>query len=167
MRNQPVPLRRDREAGVLGGVCAGLGSRLGIDPLIMRLVFVAGTAAWGLGLVVYMLCWALIPAEGGARWSAPRVPGSRESWQVASGIGLLMLSLLLLFREWGFWIGDALVWPVVLAAAGGALLWRELTSTSQPAPPAAPGRRAPLAGGTSTIGRAALGAALILSLIHI
>ena len=161
VRNQPAPLRRDREAGVIGGVCAGLGRRLGIDPLILRLVFVAGSAAWGLGLLAYMVAWALIPAEGAARWSAPRVPGSRESWQVAGGIGLLMLSLLLLFREWGFWIGDALVWPVVLASAGGALLWRELTSPSQPAP-AAPGRRAVRAGGTSTIGRAALGAALIV-----
>ena len=160
VRNQPAPLRRDREAGVLGGVCAGLGSRLGIDPLILRVVFIAAAAAGGVGLAVYLLAWALIPAEGPARWTAPSVPGSRESWQVASGIGLLVLSLLLLFREWGFWIGDALVWPVVLAAAGGALLWRESTSTAQPVP--APGRRTRRAGGTSTIGRAALGAALVV-----
>ena len=44
---QPAPLRRDRSAGVLGGVCAGLGRRLGIDPLILRIGFVvaAGRAA--------------------------------------------------------------------------------------------------------------------------
>ena len=38
---------------------------------------------------------------------------------VAGGMGLLVLALLLLFRQWGLWIGDGLVWPVVLAAAGG------------------------------------------------
>lgn len=161
VRNQPAPLRRDRERGVFGGVCAGLGQRLGIDPLILRVGFIAGAAAGGVGLAIYMLAWALIPGHGEARWSAPTVPGSRESWQVASGIGLLVLSVLLLFREWGFWIGDALVWPVVLAAAGGALLWRESTSTPQLVSPTL-GRRAVRAGGTSTIGRVSLGAALVI-----
>jgi phage shock protein PspC (stress-responsive transcriptional regulator)/anti-sigma regulatory factor (Ser/Thr protein kinase) len=161
VRNQPATLRRDREGGVFGGVCAGLGRRLGIDPLIFRVGFIAGAAAGGVGLALYMLAWALIPGEGEARWTAPTVPGSRESWQVGSGIGLIVLAVLLLFREWGFWIGDALVWPVVLAAAGGSLLWRESTSTPQLASPA-PGRRAVRTGGSSTIGRAALGAALVV-----
>ncbi|HYM59098.1 MAG TPA: PspC domain-containing protein [Solirubrobacteraceae bacterium] len=156
--NQPAPLRRDREGGVLGGVCSGLGLRLGVDPLVLRVVFIAASAAGGVGLVAYLLAWALIPAEGPARWSAPRVPGSRESWQVASGIGLIVLSVLLLFREWGLWIGDALVWPVVLAVAGGALLWRE--STSAPRAPAH-GTRALRVGGNA-LGRAALGAALVV-----
>ena len=38
---QPAPLRRDRARGVLGGVCAGIGQRLGIDPLILRIGFVS------------------------------------------------------------------------------------------------------------------------------
>ena len=45
------PLRRDREGAVLGGVCAGLGRRLGIDPLVLRVVFIAASAAGGLGVI--------------------------------------------------------------------------------------------------------------------
>src|SRR3954451_14866743 len=164
----PPPLRRDRGDAVIGGVCAGLGRRLGIDPIVLRVVFIVATAAGGLGLVAYGLAWALLPAEGDSRAPALRVPGSRDSWSVASGIGMLMFAILLLFRERGLWVGDALVWPVVLAASGGALIWRQLASAAQPAPgrPAQPSpqpaeierRRA----GKSALGRAALGVGLVV-----
>ena len=48
----------------------------------------------------YLLAWALLPAVGDARDAAARA-GSRDSWSVAIGIGLLMLALLLLFRGGG------------------------------------------------------------------
>ena len=147
--SQPPPLRRDREGAVLGGVCAGLGRRLGIDPIVLRVVFIAATAAGGVGVLLYALAWILVPAEGESRATGlriPRVPGGRDSWSVAGGMGLLVLALLLLFRQWGLWIGDGLVWPVVLAAAGGALIWRQSANAADPAPAAeAP---APPGGGT-------------------
>jgi signal transduction histidine kinase/phage shock protein PspC (stress-responsive transcriptional regulator) len=154
----PPPLRRDREDAVLGGVCAGFGRRLGIDPIVLRVVFIAASAAGGLGVIAYGLAWALMPAEGASRVPALRVPGGPDSWSVATGIGMLMLAVLLLFREWGLWVGDALVWPVVLAAAGGALIWRQSANAADPAPARAERRRA----GGSALGRAALGVALVV-----
>src|SRR4051794_9324501 len=118
--SQPPPLRRDREGAVLGGVCTALGRRLGLDPIVLRVVFIAATAAGGLGVVLYVLLWAALPAEGESRAAGLRVPGGRDSWAVAAGMAMLVLALLLLFRQWGLWVGDALVWPVVLASAGGA-----------------------------------------------
>ena len=154
----PPPLRRDREDAVLGGVCAGFGRRLGIDPIVLRVVFIAAAAAGGLGVIAYGLAWALMPAEGASRVPALRVPGGPDSWSVATGIGMLMLAVLLLFREWGLWVGDALVWPVVLAAAGGALIWRQSATAADPAPARAEPRRS----GGSALGRAALGVALVV-----
>src|SRR5215203_4377973 len=157
----PPPLRRDRGDAIVGGVCAGLGRRLGIDPIVLRIVFIAATAAGGLGLFAYLLAWALLPALGASRANALRVPGSRDSWSVASGIGLLMLAILMLFREWGLWIGDGLVWPVVLGAGGAALIWRQSARAADPAP--APTDRAePGRSGGSALGRAALGVALVV-----
>src|SRR4051794_5829827 len=118
--SHPSPLRRDREGAVIGGVCGGLGQRLGIDPIVLRVVFIAASAAGGLGVVLYGLLWAALPAEGESRAAGLRVPGGRDSWSVAAGMAMLVLALLLLFRQWGLWVGDALVWPVVLASAGGA-----------------------------------------------
>ncbi len=156
----PPPLRRDRGDAVIGGVCAGLGRRLGIDPIVLRVVFIAATAAGGLGLIAYGLAWALLPAEGDSRAPALRVPGSRDSWSVATGIGMLMFAVLLLFRQWGLWVGDALVWPFVLAAAGGALIWRQSASEAQPAPAAAEVERR--REGNSALVRAALGVGLVV-----
>jgi signal transduction histidine kinase/phage shock protein PspC (stress-responsive transcriptional regulator) len=123
---QPAPLRRDRSHGVLGGVCAGLGRRLGMDPLILRVGFVVGAGAGGTGVLLYAICWALMPAaEGEGRPLMARAIGRRESWMVASGLVLLVLAVLLLFRAWGVWVGDAVVWPLILATGGGALIWRQ------------------------------------------
>src|SRR5215203_2652265 len=94
----PPPLRRDRGDAVIGGVCAGLGRRLGVDPIVLRVVFIAATAAGGVGLVLYAIGWAVLPAEGASRLTGlrvPRVPGGRDSLSVAAGIGLLVLALLL------------------------------------------------------------------------
>jgi signal transduction histidine kinase len=60
----------------------------------------------------------------------------RGSWRIAAGAGFLALSVLLVFRELGIWWTDALIWPLVLAAFGVALLWG-LTRT-EPEPAAAP-----------------------------
>ena len=41
------PLRRDRERGLIAGVCAGVARHVGIDPLIVRVAFVAAATAGG------------------------------------------------------------------------------------------------------------------------
>ncbi|HVL97298.1 MAG TPA: PspC domain-containing protein [Solirubrobacteraceae bacterium] len=163
------PVQRDPAAGVVGGVCAGLAPRLGLDPLLLRVVFVVGATAGGAGLVLYLLLWALLPAGEGAM-RLPRLRGA-GGVQVAAGIGLLVLSLLLLFRAWGLWVGDALVWPLTLVASGAALLWRQSQKPGQPAAtaedaPARPRERPAVSLtdrlGAAARGRAALGAALVV-----
>ena len=173
---QPAPLRRDRSGGVLGGVCAGLGRRLGVDPLILRVGFVIAACVGGAGAIGYAICWALLPAarDAGTRGTLlARTVGRRESWMVASGLVLLMLAALLLFRAWGVWVGDAVVWPLVLATGGGALIWRQSQGPAvvTPPPPAGGDDRQAGAGARPrrllrlarpSLGIVALGAALIV-----
>jgi signal transduction histidine kinase/phage shock protein PspC (stress-responsive transcriptional regulator) len=169
---QPAPLRRDRAHGVIGGVCAGLGRRLGIDPLILRIGFVVAAGAGGLGVILYALAWALLPAgDGDGRALMARAAGRREGWMVASGLVLLMLAVLLLFRAWGLWVGDAIVWPLILATGGGALIWRQSQGATVVDAPAR--ERARPGGGVGrprrvlrlarpSLGIVALGAALVV-----
>jgi phage shock protein PspC (stress-responsive transcriptional regulator) len=111
---------------LVAGVLAGLGARMGVDPVILRVAFViAAIASGGLALLGYLVAWAALPTADGrapvARFG--RVPRVRGDWRVAVGVGLLTLSVLLAFRELGIWWSDPLVWPLVLAAFGAALLW--------------------------------------------
>ena len=150
------PLRRDPQRRILGGVCAGLAERLGVDPLVVRLAFLAAALAGGLGVPLYALAWIAIPAgEGDA--ASPRAPVGRGSAEIALGVALLTLSLLLAFRALGIWFSDALVWPLVLVAAGGALLWRQSTRHAKPAAPELVAERA------ATVSRTGLGVALVIA----
>ena len=54
-------LYRSRTDKMLGGVCAGLGELLDIDPTIVRLVFVLLTIWGGAGAVVYLVLWLIAP----------------------------------------------------------------------------------------------------------
>jgi signal transduction histidine kinase len=127
-----LPLERDPEHGYLGGVCSGFAARLGIDPLLIRLGFVATLFAGGAGIPLYVIAWMLIPAEGPEKLIVSRLLDRRDAWLVAGGIGCLVLALMLLLREWGLWFSGNIAWPAAIVAAGGALIWRQ--SQTAPAP---------------------------------
>jgi signal transduction histidine kinase len=128
-------LRRDPQGRVLGGVCAGLARQLDVDPLLVRVAFIAASLAGGLGFVLYALAWLAIPLGETSAQDAPRrARTGRGSVEVALGVGLLLLSVLLAFRELDIWFSDALVWPLVLVASGAALLWRQSVTSAEPRP---------------------------------
>ena len=58
-------LVRPRDGRMIAGVCAGIGEYLGIDANIIRLVFAVLTIfSVGLGALVYLVAWAVVPEEG-------------------------------------------------------------------------------------------------------
>jgi phage shock protein C len=62
-------LMRSRTEVIVSGVCGGLGEYFGIDPVIVRLIFVLVTLTSGLGIIVYPVLWMVMPrapAPGGA-----------------------------------------------------------------------------------------------------
>ena len=58
-------LYRPREGRVVAGVCAGLAAYFGVDPTLVRLAFALVTAFGGLGVLIYLCAWVVIPEEGG------------------------------------------------------------------------------------------------------
>jgi phage shock protein C len=65
-------LYRSKKDMMLGGVCAGIGEHLDVDPTVIRLVWVVLTAiSMGTGILVYILAWIIIPEEDTAGATPP------------------------------------------------------------------------------------------------
>ncbi len=120
-----------------------MARRLSLDRgLVRAIAVVIAVATTGVAVVVYLCAWAAIPAgpdrdDGSSRRRRRRT----GSWRLATGLSLLALSALLVFRQLDLWWSDALVWPVVLATFGVALLWN--LSRAEPKPEPEPERRPP------------------------
>ncbi|MDP9243167.1 MAG: PspC domain-containing protein [Actinomycetota bacterium] len=115
--HRPRLVARSSRDRVLTGVAGGIGERLGVDPTVVRLGFVALSLAAGIGVVLYLMAWLLSSAP-----TAPSAPPHTSARQAAA-LGLIGLGVLVLLRQTGLWFGDRFVWPVVLVAAGSAVIW--------------------------------------------
>ncbi len=57
-------LVRSTDRAIIGGVCAGVGRRLGLTPWVTRLLFLVTLFALpGSQILVYPLLWFLMPSE--------------------------------------------------------------------------------------------------------
>lgn len=81
---------RDANSKVLGGVASGIANFIGIDPVIIRILFVLlSFSSFGLVSLAYILLWIFIPAkelEGYKGRRFYRNPDDRVVAGVASGI---------------------------------------------------------------------------------
>jgi phage shock protein PspC (stress-responsive transcriptional regulator) len=92
-------IRRSRADRKVAGVAGGLGRHLDIDPVILRVAFVVLTFFGGVGLLLYVALWLLLP-EDGSDWATIKL--DRRSRSVALiVIGAFALVLLLSHGWWG------------------------------------------------------------------
>ena len=68
-------LVRPQEGRLLGGVCAGLGRRFGLDPWLARVLFVLVLLIIpGSQILIYPILWILMPSEAPAAAASPFPP---------------------------------------------------------------------------------------------
>ncbi len=56
-------LTRPRDGRMIAGVCAGIGRRFGVSANVVRLIFVLSCLLPGPQILIYLICWLVIPAE--------------------------------------------------------------------------------------------------------
>jgi phage shock protein PspC (stress-responsive transcriptional regulator) len=126
----PSP-RLERPAGTpLAGVCAALARTTGTDAVLWRVGAVVLALFHGLGLVLYLLGYVLIPEEGAGQSLAQRLvhgPDRRLRGGQVLLLGLLLLGLVVLQDS------DAVVVLLVL----GGLFWLWWHSRGRTSPAAA------------------------------
>jgi signal transduction histidine kinase len=112
-------LRRPLDRALLGGVCAGLAERMGVEPVVVRLVMVMAATVGGIGVAIYALAWALIPVAEESK----RLRRRQGAWREAGLVVLAVAGLFAAVHLAGSRLGEGL-WPLVLGMCGMALLWR-------------------------------------------
>ena len=161
-------LRRRVNDRVIGGVAGGLGDYFNVDPLLFRIGFVGLMIFGGAGLVLYLIGWLLLPAEGS---DASMLEGLLRRFALTPRrIGWIALAVLvfLLFSSatnngWSYSLREGplgipgAAWALGVMVAGVLLLRRgetpraaaatgaDTTALRAPAVRAAPRPRSPLA----------------------
>jgi len=155
-------LYRSRVDRVIAGVCGGLGEYFGIDPVVVRLIFVLLTLGHGFGLLIYIVLAIAIPENpdqkatrtdpgekmkefaGGIKERAQAAADEFKSdrpdrgFNVRRLIGFIFiivgaLALANVFFPFGL-LNWQIVWPLILIAAGALILLqgRNYLTSSRP-----------------------------------
>ncbi|MFH1786490.1 MAG: PspC domain-containing protein [archaeon] len=68
-RKQIKRLYRSGEDKLVAGVCGGLGEYLEMDPTLIRIAWAVAILVGGIGLLLYLVCWLVVPKNPKHAWN--------------------------------------------------------------------------------------------------
>jgi phage shock protein C len=122
MASRPRNLVRSFDDRIFAGVCGGLASYLGVDPVWVRLAFVLAVLFWGLGLIAYAVLWITLPEEAEEEGGTPGQPLATENPRAVAGVLLLTVGILIILWKVLSLLTFKIVIPVILVGLGAFLL---------------------------------------------
>src|SRR6185312_763694 len=139
-RNLGMPRGQDRW---IGGVASGVAHRIGLDPILVRGLFIL-LAVFGVGVLLYGIAWALLPEPDG-RIHAEEA--GRSSW-TAGMTGAVIFTVLGVFsrpfgwftNDWGWGFGG-FVWAAIWVGAVAFFVYWLATRNKDGAPAGTPHHR--------------------------
>ncbi|MGH3994838.1 MAG: PspC domain-containing protein, partial [Pseudonocardiaceae bacterium] len=143
------PHRRSDDRKI-SGVAAAIGRRYAIDPVLVRVAFIVATMFSGMGLLLYLLGWLLLPAEGDRASGAESLLGRGRS---SMSPVLTLVLILLLFPVTAAVFGGPASGVLALAVAVGVLFLLHQSRATLGEAPARAGTD-PGAGATGTVSTA-------------
>lgn len=139
LNHNPTPLADGQmpPAALMGGVCAGIATHLGVNVWLVRAIFVGLLFLNGVGAMAYALAIALIPAGNPAssQLAAPTrlatqlnqlqsKDGRDQATTIFSGVVLLALAAILVAWSRG-WLESNAYLPLLIIGCGAALAWSQ------------------------------------------
>jgi signal transduction histidine kinase len=136
---EPRRVFRDSEDRFLAGVASGVARHLGLQPIMVRIAFLVMILWSGFGVLLYAALWALVPLQDPSL-DGTEPPGlasakrrgfraartiRRRDVGLAASIAAMALGGIVLLQNLGLWVSPRLFWPMLVAATGIALLWRQ------------------------------------------
>jgi len=109
-------IRRSATDAKLAGLCGGVAQHWRIDPLLVRVGWVLLALSGGVGLVLYLAGWLLIPVEGRDRAPVEDLFGeSVRRWPRELWITLVVIVSLAMFMIFG-WLSPFSIGPAIVIA---------------------------------------------------
>ncbi len=118
------PLRRGRDNNILGGVCGGFATRLGIKERNIRVIFALLTLVFGLGILLYMTFWLVLTRSGEEHSIIQQIFQSRRDAQFVLVAFIATLILIIALQSTGTRTSDGFGWPLLLSAFAAFAVWR-------------------------------------------
>lgn len=145
-------LYRSSTDAMIGGVCGGLGEYFGVDPMLVRVAFALFALFNGLGIMIYIILWIIVPLK--EQLETPQADVVRENIEemhdkareigqdihdafagdttdtlarrraLWAGGALIILGIGMLLNNFGVlhWLRIRQLWPLVIVAFGVLLL---------------------------------------------
>jgi phage shock protein C len=139
MTNEVRRLYKSRTDRMIDGVCGGIARYIGVDPTLVRVVWVLLTILGGSGILLYIAGMVLIPKEpyvfptfdaaSPATLTTPSSDPSKKN-SLLWGILLIIVGLFIFLHNMGFsfwhpfhWFDSDTILPLLLILAGVAFMW--------------------------------------------
>jgi signal transduction histidine kinase len=120
-----LPLRRERQGRLAGGVVVGISAKTGVDVTALRVGLVVLTLLTsGFAAAIYVLTWVLLPMTGDTSNIASRALTDKRGIALAAGLGsVLGVVLIVASSLQAEWL-NAVAWPIIICVCGLVLIWR-------------------------------------------
>jgi phage shock protein PspC (stress-responsive transcriptional regulator) len=125
-----TPVARDRAAGKVGGVAAGLSRAFGFDRRTTRIALVVVSLVMPAFVVAYAIAWVLLPADPAAAVSLRQLLAERRRLPLVLALGLVLAVTGLGSLDWRFGL-HGISWGLTLVVLG-VLLWATTLRTTTP-----------------------------------
>lgn len=130
-------LTRSEEDRVIAGVCGGIANYLDVESVWVRVLFGLLILASGMGLVIYLVLWFIMPLDETVGGTAVLKENFDDLSQTVSssarrigqpgtvGVALVALGVFFLLNQLGLvgWLGG-LFWPLLIIGVGVYFLSR-------------------------------------------
>ncbi len=126
-------LTRSDTDKMIAGVCGGIAAYLGIDSVIVRLLFALLALASGIGIFIYIVLWVIMPGDDlenhikvgvapdlGAKSRKQNGDGRKLDQSSAIGVLLIVFGVFFLLKQIGLfaWFGGVPFWALVVICVG-------------------------------------------------
>lgn len=139
---------RPMDGRLVAGVARGLATHLDVPVWVVRTAFVVLAFAGGIGVVLYVAFWAVLPLDASAQEADSAGARAVDTARLLA-LGALVVGIGLLLTALGVTVLGGAAVPIIVAVIGAALIWRQTDDEQRDAWSQAAGRAARQTAGTA------------------